>query len=216
MKRRLPRVTVAGIAPHMRKRRGALKVAGAALGLFLAGYLLAVFVLFPPPEAPEDGIVVPDLKGQSLEQARERLRPLQLEIGDTISMPHPSVPFGIVVAQSPLVGQQLRAGGQVSVGLSSGLASVAVPDVTGLAARRASNLLTRLGFQVEEALEMSERPNGIVVRSNPEAGVRQPLPARVVLYVSSGPPPDTMQIDTLLPRRDTTAIRDTTSTVRRP
>ena len=113
-------------------------------------------------------------------------------------------------------GQQLRAGGQVSLGLSSGLASVAVPDVTGLAARRAANLLTRLGFQVEEALEMSERPNGVVVRSNPEAGVRQPLPARVVLYVSSGPPPDTMQIDTLLPRRDTTAIRDTTSTVRRP
>src|SRR5262245_34758064 len=55
----------------------------AAAGLFAAGYALAVFVLFPPPPVPEDGIVVPDLNGHTVAAARGRLEPLGLVIGDT-------------------------------------------------------------------------------------------------------------------------------------
>jgi eukaryotic-like serine/threonine-protein kinase len=189
-------VTVAGKAPHARRRKFIMKLIGAAIGIFLVGYLIAVYLLFPPPAAPEDGIIVPNLAGQSLQGARDRLRPLELEVGDTISLPHTTIPPGIVIAQSPLAGQQLRRGAQVNVGLSSGLPSATVPYVVGMASRRAANLLTRLGFTVTQTIEPSEHPNGTVVRTTPEAGIRQPLPARVLVVVSSGlvsiTPPDTV------------------------
>lgn len=198
-------VTVAGTAPHIARRRFVIKVTAAALVLFVGGYLVAVYLLFPPLDAPEDGIVVPNLNGQSLEGARELLRPLALELGDTVSMPHGNVPAGIVIAQSPLAGQQLQRGGQVTLGLSSGLPAAAVPYVIGMTARRASTLLTRLGFSVRQTVESSNRPNGTVLRTAPDAGVRQTLPGRVLLVVSSGMPelllPDTLRVDTII--RDT-------------
>lgn len=186
---------------HERVRTG-LIWAGITVGLFLFGYLIAVFLLFPPPPVPEDGIVVPDLAGQSPESAEQRLRPLGLQVGDTLSFPSPEHPPGLVVAQSPLPGQQLRAGGRVALGLSSGLPSATVPDLTGLPVRRAENLLTRLGFGVDQVPETSERPSGTVIRSMPEAGQRQTLPARVRIWVSTGMPQDTTAIDTTT-RRDT-------------
>jgi beta-lactam-binding protein with PASTA domain len=198
-------VTVAGTAPHVARRRLVIKVTAWALALFLGGYLLAVYVLFPPLAAPEDGIAVPNLIGQSLEGARDRLRPLALEVGDTISLPHGTVPPSIVIAQSPLAGQQLQRGAPVNLGLSSGLPAATVPYVVGMTARRASTLLTRLGFTVSQTVEASDRPKSTVLRSSPEAGIRQPLPARVVLVVSSGMPdlvlPDSLRVDTII--RDT-------------
>ena len=173
-----------------------------SLVLFLAGYAAAVFVLFPPPEAPEDGIVVPNLTKLTPDAASDRLTPLGLTLGDsTLRLPHGSVAPGLIVAQDPLPGQQMRSGGTVRVGVSSGLPAATVPDLVGLGARRAQTLLERLGFEVSQSLENSDRPNGTVVRSSPEAGARQQLPARVQLVVSSGPAPDTMRVDTL--SRDT-------------
>ncbi|MGH7461356.1 MAG: PASTA domain-containing protein, partial [Longimicrobiales bacterium] len=77
-------------------------------------------------------------------------------------------------------------------------------DVVGLSARRAENLLKRLGFEVDQSLEPSDRPSGTVIRSAPEAGQRQSLPARVRLAVSAGPA-DTVRVDSLL--RDTMTTR---------
>jgi serine/threonine-protein kinase len=171
------------------------------------GYAIAVFVLFPPPPVPKDGIVVPDLEGQSVEAARGKLQPLGLVVGDTLRIPHEKSASGLIVAQSPLPGQQLRAGGRVSVGLSGGSPSVSVPDVVGMAATRAENLLKRLGFEVQQSTEPSDQPGGVVIRSEPAAGVRRPLPARVKLAVSAGmavdttavttPPADTVKRDTV-------------------
>ena len=182
--------------------RGPLRLTAISLALFLAGYLIAVFLLFPPPDAPKDGIEVPDLTGLSLSGAADRLRPMRLEVGDTLSVPHQTLGPGIIVAQSPLAGQQLRPGDRVRIGISSGLAAVAVPELSGMGARRAENLLSRLGFDVDKSFEVSYEPNGTVIRSVPEAGTRHPLPARILLLVSSGPPLDTMRVDTTV-NRDT-------------
>jgi beta-lactam-binding protein with PASTA domain len=120
-------------------------------------------------------------------------------------MPHGTVAPGIVIAQSPLAGQQLQRGAQVNLGLSSGLPAATVPYVVGMTARRASTLLTRLGFSVRQTVESSDRPDGTVLRTAPEAGIRQTLPGRVLLFVSSGMPeqllPDSLRVDTII--RDT-------------
>ena len=180
-----------------------LKGLAAFVALFLLGYALAVYVLFPPLAAPEDGIVVPDLTKMTSEAAADRLSPLGLALGDSVRLPHTSVAPGLIVAQDPMPGQQMRSGGTVRIGISSGLPAATVPDLVGLGARRAQTLLERLGFEVSQSLENSDRPNGTVIRSTPEAGMRQQLPARVSLIISSGPAPasDTMRIDTIA--RDT-------------
>jgi eukaryotic-like serine/threonine-protein kinase len=181
-----------------------------AVGLFAAGYALAVFVLFPPPPVPEDGIVVPDLNGSTVAVARSRLEPLGLVIGDTLRIPNAKTARGLVVAQSPLPGQQLRAGGRVAVGLSSGLPTVAVPDVVGMGVSRAETLLKRLGFQVEQSSEMASEPNGTVIRSEPQAGTRRSVPARVQLVVSTGTGAavDTLPVHTDTVKRDTITVHD--------
>src|SRR5687767_12217795 len=166
---------------RVRLKRGALILAVISVVLFVAGYLLAVYVMFPPPAAPTVGVVVPDLRGMTLSLARDKLQPLGLETGDTISIPNNESPMGLIIAQSPLPGQQARAGGRVSVGLSSGPPAVVIPNVIGYGARRAQNLLQRLGFDVAQAMENSDRPNGVVLRSQPEAGNKLPLPARITI-----------------------------------
>ena len=199
--RRMARRVVASPAVELGRFRGALRSGLIALALFVAGYLVAVYLLFPPPDAPDDGIAVPDLTGLSVGTANQRLAALKLEVGDTVSLPNNATGPGLIVAQSPLPGQQLRPGDRVRVGLSAGLAAVTVPELAGMGARRAENLLSRLGFDVDQVFEVSYQPNGVVIRTSPEAGTRHPLPRRVLLIVSSGPPAtDTIPRDTLLPR----------------
>lgn len=171
-----------------------LRAAGIVAALFTAGYLLAVYVLFPPLSVPKDGTVVPNLVGRSVSDARRELASLGLTVTDSIQFPHPTVASGLILAQDPLPGQQMRTRGTVSVGVSTGLPSVMVPDVVGFSVDRATRLLRRLGFEVNQTFEESERAAGIVIRTSPSAGEGESLPARVLLVVSSGPAfvPDTL------------------------
>lgn len=175
-------------------RKVLLRAIGIVAGLFTVGYLLAVYVLFPPLPVPEDGTVVPDLVGRSVDDARRELATLGLTVTDSIQFPHPTVASGLILAQDPLPGQQMRPRGTVRVGVSTGLPSVMVPDVVGLSTERATNLLNRLGFEVNQSYEENERAPGIVIRTSPSAGESESLPARVLLVISSGPPlaPDTL------------------------
>lgn len=162
--------------------------AGILLLTFGIGYVVAARVLFPPLPEPEDGIVVPDLTGNTTDAARSKLQALGLAVSETMSIAHPTQPPGVVVAQSPLPGQQLRSGGQVRLGLSGGLPRVQVPDVVGFNVERATTVLTQLGLSADQRPEVSDRPAGTVLRIIPEAGQNQPVPGRVMLVVSSGPP----------------------------
>lgn len=171
-----------------------LRAVGIVAALFTAGYLLSVYVVFPPLSVPVDGTVVPNLVGRSVSDARRELATLGLTVTDSIQFPHPTVAQGLILAQDPLPGQQLRTRGTVRVGVSTGLPSVMVPDVVGLSVDRATRLLGRLGFEVNQTFEESERAAGVVTRTAPAAGANESLPARVLLVVSTGPAlmPDTM------------------------
>jgi eukaryotic-like serine/threonine-protein kinase len=169
---------------------------------FAIGYAVAARILFPPLPEPENGIAVPDLAGQMARDVDEQLRPLGLRRGDVVEFVHPEQPPGIIVAQSPLPGQQLRQGGVVRVAVSAGLPRVQVPDVIGFDVVRATAVLSQLGLTADQQTEVNERPAGTVIRILPEPGQSQPVPARVLLIVSAGPPPpqptdSTMPADTL-------------------
>lgn len=91
---------------------------GAALIMFVVGYFVAVRILFPPLPEPKTGIVVPKLLGMSVSQAEARLVQLGLRVSEVIDIAHPTQPPGVIIAQSPLPGQQLRTAGAVQLGVS--------------------------------------------------------------------------------------------------
>jgi eukaryotic-like serine/threonine-protein kinase len=170
---------------------------------FAIGYLLAVFVVFPPTEVSAAGITVPDMIGSSASDAQRMLASAGLGPLDAEQLPHPSAPAGQVIAQSPLPGQQLRSGASVRVALSSGPPRALVPDVLGFSATRAESLLRRAGFEVAVMTEQSPAAAGRVLRTEPEPGQERMLPAFVTLHVSAGPPepveplpPDTLDFET--------------------
>lgn len=178
-----------GILPQWGWRRW-LPILAVALAVpFGIGYLVAVYLMFPPPQVSAGGIPVPELIGQTETAASGELSQLGLGPTAAVRLPHPSAPAGSIIAQSPLPGQQLRPGATVRVAVSTGVPRALVPDVSGFTEGRAAALLRRLGFEVARVVEEAEEPVGRVVRTSPEPGTDLALPARITIYVSSGPPP---------------------------
>lgn len=171
-------------------------ITGGALVVFgwIVGYVLSTQVLFPAPPPPGDLYEVPDLRGLALATARERLEGSRLTLGEVDSLQHPLVAQALILGQSPLPGQSARADTPVRVTVSLGPLRRAVPDVVRLDADRARIVLQTSGFLVSTDSTESELPRGrvVVVRPPPDSVV--PLPARVTLLVSRGPPVVTMPL----------------------
>ena len=146
--------------------RYALWAVGILLVTFGIGYLFATRVMFPPQEVLAAGIVVPSVAG---------------------SLPHPDRAPGIIIAQAPLPGQQLRAGASVDVGVSAGRARTPVPDVIGLPEQIAMSLLQQLGFSVDLQRREARALPGNVIATEPAPGTEIFLPARVAVLISAGP-----------------------------
>ncbi len=170
---------------------------GALLAPFGIGYLIATQVLFPKPPVVAEGTAVPQLVGHTVTGAEQELAAAGLGSVITTPLPNTTVPEGLITAQSPLAGQQLRPGAPVRVAVSSGVPSVTVPDVRGFASERAALLLRRMGFDVTDTLETADLLADRVILVDPAPGTVLELPATVRLFVSSGPPPDTLLADSL-------------------
>lgn len=179
-----------GSAAPLRWDRWILSGLAAVVLSFGTGYVLAVAVLFPAPEAPdEDATPVPRLVGKELTAAQAAVEAAGLAVGGVLWLPHPDEPAGTVLAQDPLEGQRLRAGGEVRLAVSSGRAQATVPDVVGLPFETAAQLARRLGFDVNRVAEDRPGPEGIVLEVTPAPGTERVLPAAITLTVSAAPPP---------------------------
>ncbi|HEX6135060.1 MAG TPA: PASTA domain-containing protein [Longimicrobiales bacterium] len=191
VRRRQPRRYASGSddgAPPRDWKRSLLWLAAALLLPLLIGWLIAVYVIFPPTEMTGDGVAVPDLIGLDASAAQRELVAAGLGDMQTEQLPHPEAEPGSIIAQSPLPGQQLRAGSDVRIAVSSGPPRVVIPDVLGFSAERAASMLSRAGFQVTRSEQESPAPAGRVIRTDPEPGQGLVLPAAVTLIVSAGPP----------------------------
>jgi serine/threonine-protein kinase len=154
---------------------------------FGIGYLIAVFLIFPPTRVARGGLPVPKLTGLDLKGAQRELAAVGLTLGDTMALPNTVEPPGAIVAQSPLPGQQLPSGGQVRVGVSTGPPRAILPDVTGFVVAKATTLLASLGFQVTQQTDTSNTEAGRVLRMEPKPGSEYDLPERVTIVVSTRP-----------------------------
>lgn len=188
VRRRQPRRSAAGRAYG--PRFWILSVLAALLVPGALGYVVAAFFLFPKPDTEGSGmgIPVPALRGLSAVAAERALAQANLGRLQVTELPSGDTPEGEIIAQSPLAGQQLRAGAAVRVAVSTGAPRVKVPDVLGDAAERAEQTLRRAGLEVLRAESESPVAKGRVFAVDPAPGTEVRLPGRVTMRVSLGPP----------------------------
>ena len=122
-----------------------------------------------------------------LATARERLMGAGLILGEIDSLLHPSVPEALIIGQSPLPGQVLRPESQVRVTVSLGPQLRSVPDVLGLTEDRAQVVLASSGFLVSKDTVEADLPRGNVLEVFPPPDTVIPLPAEILMIVSTGP-----------------------------
>ncbi|MCL2437843.1 MAG: PASTA domain-containing protein [Coriobacteriia bacterium] len=94
-----------------------------------------------------DLVAVPDLRGMSLDEAKEALTALRLD-AETVYTFDGAVPAGNIVGFLPVINTQIPAGTPVTILVSAGVfeASLDVPRVIGLTEEAARTVLIEAGF----------------------------------------------------------------------
>jgi serine/threonine-protein kinase len=117
-------------------------------GLFFAGIFLFNKVLMPALVKQGSVVIVPDLRNSSEKEAGEALSRLGLVMRVERSDYDAQVPVGFVVSQQPEANATLKPGRSIGVVMSLGTRVRMVPDVRGMSARQARNLLQSNGLDV--------------------------------------------------------------------
>lgn len=117
----------------------------------------------PPP------IAVPDLEGFDLALAATVLRAAGLTLGavDTVSS---RAEVGTVLRTTPASGAAARLGQGVALTVSRGVATIAVPDLSGLTLESARDRLAAVGLTVGALTQRFEGTPGTVVGQTPAVG----------------------------------------------
>ena len=168
--------------------RRALPYLGAGLAGFVLAWALIAFVAFPAGTAPQDARV-PNVIGLPFDEAVLRLQQAGFK-GERGEMRlQAAAPRLTVLQQTPEARSVQQLGTAVTLDLSAGVQSSAVPDVTGFTRERADPLLAAAGFTIAEdvAFEVSDQARGTVIETRPRAGTRVSAPAVVALTISAGP-----------------------------
>ena len=125
-------------------------------------------------------------------------------------------PEGEVIEQNPEAGQEIPAKSTVTITVSEGPAEVRVPRVIGLQESEARARLEADGFTVEVRREFSDRAEGTVLATEPEAGTDHPTSEPVTIVVSQGPEPTTTSSTPITIESSTTTSSSTTTTTEPP
>jgi serine/threonine-protein kinase len=157
-----------------------------AAGLAVGGWFLYENVREQIDESKP--VAVDDYEGVTERQAVRRIvadgfepRPRRLPNGE--------VSEGIVFDQAPDPGTRLAKGSLVTILVSSGKPTVAVPDVRGESQAEAIEELTRRGLDPNVVSINSTKPEGIVIAQDPAPGLTVVSGTTVRINVSRGPKP---------------------------
>jgi serine/threonine-protein kinase len=156
--------------------------------VFLAGFLLANFVLMPLIVRQGSVVEVPDVRGMDLKQAQEVLQARELELVNAGWRYDASLPDSSIISQDPEPKMMVKKRRKVRVIINRGEEKVAVPYLAGLSSVRAVNLLDRLGLSVTEVDSISSDSIavGCVVSSDPAAGTQLAKKSTIKLILSKG------------------------------
>ncbi len=182
-----PEVSASVNKPTKPKRRMRMRykvLIGATL-LTIIGFLI---VLYNTPAT----VTVPDVRGQTLEVAKEKIETSGLKVGTVTEEESSDVEEGTVLRTNPAANSSKREGSTVDIVLASAEA-VTVPDVVGQDASVAQQELENAGFTVKRKEEYSDSvESGTVIKTDPIAESSKAKGSSVTIVVSKGPQPTTV------------------------
>ncbi|WP_093906928.1 Stk1 family PASTA domain-containing Ser/Thr kinase [Streptomyces sp. cf386] len=163
-------------------RRGtvALVVTGVAV-VVLA--LVVGWLMFGRGSADDGKVDVPNLVGQTLDDARAAADNVDLTLTVAKREPCADQPKGHICEQSPPEGE-LDKGEAVSVTVSTGAPKVEVPDVTDKDEDDAARILEGKGFKVTARHVESAEDPGTVLKQDPEGGEKAEKGTEITLTVA--------------------------------
>ncbi|MCL8009942.1 Stk1 family PASTA domain-containing Ser/Thr kinase [Streptomyces sp. AS02] len=158
----------AGEPAESGRRRGNAVLIGVGAAVVVAALVLGWF-MFGRGTADDGKADVPDLVGQTLEDARRTADNLGLTLTVTKKEPCTDQPKGHICEQTPVAGR-IDKGEAVSVTVSTGAPKVEVPDVTDKDGEDASRILEDKGFKVKLRHKVSTEDAGTVLEQDPAGG----------------------------------------------
>lgn len=125
---------------------------------------------------------VPNLVGSTQGQAETQLseRGLTINVAQDYSE---TVAEGDIISTNPAAGAEVARGTTVTVVVSQGLPFITVPEVVGLPAAEAADILEAAGFVV---VDTEGPPNGPVINTDPAEGTSHRKGASIRIFVSLG------------------------------
>jgi serine/threonine protein kinase len=167
-----------------RRRRRALWAAAAIAALAIAA---AVALLLLLPSSKAGRVTVPDVTGQSQSAALTSLKHRGLQPVVSLAA-NAHVASGLVVGTTPPGGTVVDRATRVAVVVSSGPGIVALPNVIHKKGDAATKILRDSGFQPTIQSQSSDTvEKGLVISTDPAAGIEVLLGSPVTVFVSSGP-----------------------------
>ena len=143
-------------------------------------------------EDVEEYVVMIDLKGKTLDEAKTELKKLGLNVTEAGTEISDSYEKGQIIDQDVAKGETVKTGTMIKVTVSAGseeenAKDVDVPDVTGKTAEAAMATLEDKNLTVSREFEFSnDVPSGQVIRQDPKAGKTVKEGTKVTIYVSQG------------------------------
>jgi len=136
-------------------------------------------------------VKVPDLYGNTPDQAAGILEGVGLELG-TVSKDYSSdVLEGGIFYQDPAAGESIEPGSAVNITVSLGPQPVEVPNVFGMDLETAQQTVVNAGLKYTIFKVENNKPAGTALSTDPQAGTLVDPGSTVTIYYSGGPPEST-------------------------
>lgn len=152
-------------------------------------------------------IAVPDLRGQSRQEAESILKKERLSLGE-VTKRFSDQPADSVVWQEPAAGAKVGVGTAVAIWVAIS-APVEVPDVRGRDVKAAQEILTKLQLRVGQVTKrLSYQPEGTIIRQEPASGNLAYVGTAVDLWIA-------VRVATTVPNVRGQSIEEATDTLRK-
>jgi serine/threonine-protein kinase len=174
-------------APEAEDQRRRRRLIWWSLGaLLLAAAVVAAILLLGSSRAQ---VEVPNVEGKTEQAAGAILRKAGLNPVPSFAASS-SVRSGLVFSQTPPAGSHVAKNSNVTIVVSGGAESAALPDVKGQTSAQAVATLKKARFKPSPRSESSPTvESGRVIETNPSAGTDVQIGSPVTVLVSSGPEP---------------------------
>jgi len=176
----------ADVPPDATPRRKALAYSLLFL-LFASIIVLAGIFLFNLIGPGAEKVVVPDVVGKPVDEARRILEEKGFDVDESRAASE-SVPENSVISQEPGDGRKLEKGAEVRLVVSNGPDAVKVPNLIGKTKQEAERLLESAGLSLgsERSTNSDEVEAGKIVEQDPSSGEEVAKGRSVNIVISAG------------------------------